>query len=200
MPLVHAAQKDFVNKLPIVTVTDDSVTEAIPFTQFVANDGTLYDGKPEFDVTKTLAILPFSSGTTGPPKGVMLTHQNLTSTMCMANNLESGCALPPHVLGEQQPVAISVIPMYHIFGLTFNIMQPLTIGAKMVSLPKFEVESFISCLEKYQPTVMNVVPPLVMMLANHPAITRDKHLCRAKCISSGGSPISSIIINKLKIN
>merc|ERR1719209_1257155 len=101
----------------MVTVTEQSVTAAIPFTEFVANDGTLYDKKPDFDVTKTLAILPFSSGTTGPPKGVMVTHQNLTSAMFLANNLESGCALPPLQPGQQQSVALSVIPMFHIFGL-----------------------------------------------------------------------------------
>ena len=67
----------------------------------------------------------------------MLTHQNLTSAMCVANSIESGCALPPKQEGDPQPVSLSVIPMYHIYGLAYNVMQPLTIGAKMVSLPKF---------------------------------------------------------------
>ena len=52
-------------------------------------------------------------------------------------NIESGCALPPKQEGDPQPVSLSIIPMYHIFGLAYNVMQPLTIGAKMVSLPKF---------------------------------------------------------------
>jgi len=88
--------------------------------------------------------------------------------------------------------------MFHIFGLAYNVMQPLNVRVQMISFPKFEAETFISSLEKYQPTHLNIVPPLVMMLAMHPAITRDKHLCRAKCIASGGSPISPMIINKLK--
>ena len=198
VPLVDAAQADTADKVPMVTVTDNSSTAAVPFSEFISNDGSLYDKKPEFDVTKTLALLPFSSGTTGPPKGVMVTHQNLTSAMFIANNEESGCALLPLQPGQQQSVALSVIPMFHIFGLAYNVMQPLTIGAEMISFPKFEAETFISSLAKYQPTHLNIVPPLVMMLAMHPAITRDTHLCRAQCISSGGSPISSVIINKLK--
>jgi len=198
IPLADAAQKDAANKLPVVTVSDNSTSGATPFTEFVANDGSLYDRKPNFDVTTNLAILPFSSGTTGPPKGVMLTHQNMTSAICLFNNIESGCALPPLVPGNPQPVAISVIPMFHIFGLSCNVMQPLTRGAKMVSLPKFEAVSFINTMEKYQPTVMNLVPPLVAMLALSPAITRDKHLSGAKVISSGGSPISAQIISKLR--
>eukprot|EP00092_Neocalanus_flemingeri_P018391 GFUD01019904.1.p1 GENE.GFUD01019904.1~~GFUD01019904.1.p1 ORF type:complete len:566 (-),score=147.84 GFUD01019904.1:456-2153(-) len=198
IPLVDAAQKDFDIKLPVVTVSDSSTSSATPFMEFVANDGSLYESKPDFDVTTNLAILPFSSGTTGPPKGVMLTHQNLTSAMCLFNNLESGCGLPPLVPGDEQSVAISVIPMFHIFGLACNVMQPLTAGVQMVSLPKFEAATFINTLEKYKPTHMNIVPPLVTMLALSPAITRDKHLSRVKLVSSGGSPVSTQILNKLR--
>ena len=52
-----------------MTITDNSTTSAIPFMECMKNDGSLFETKPDLDPTKTLAILPFSSGTTGPPKG-----------------------------------------------------------------------------------------------------------------------------------
>ena len=114
-------------------------------SEFLSNDGTGYDSRPYFDVRETLGILPFSSGTTGPPKGVMLTNQNLTASVYQANNRDSGCSLNPHLPGqEEQPRGLSVIPMFHIFGLVFNVLQPLSVGAHMIIMPKFEPQTFIS--------------------------------------------------------
>ena len=114
-------------------------------SEFLSNDGTGYDSRPSFDVRETLGILPFSSGTTGPPKGVMLTNQNLTASIYLANNRDSGCSVNPHVVGvEEQPRGFSVIPMFHIFGLVFNVLQPLSVGSHTVIMPKFEPASFIS--------------------------------------------------------
>ena len=68
----------------------------------------------------------------------MLTHQNLISGLCIGNDLNSGCVhrpLPPDV---EQYIALSIIPVFHIYGLVYNTFQPLTLGVKMVSLPKFD--------------------------------------------------------------
>ena len=119
--------------------------KAARLSEFLSNDGTGYDSRPSFDVRETLGILPFSSGTTGPPKGVMLTNQNLTASIYQANNRDSGCSVSPHVAGlEEQPRGLSVIPMFHIFGLVFNVLQPLSVGSHTVIMPKFEPASFIS--------------------------------------------------------
>ena len=77
--------------------------KAARLSEFLSNDGTGYDSRPSFDVRETLGILPFSSGTTGPPKGVMLTNQNLTATIHLANNKDSGCAVSPYVPGVDEP-------------------------------------------------------------------------------------------------
>ena len=115
----------------------------------------------------------------------MLTHQNLISGLCIGNDLNSGCVhrpLPPDV---EQYIALSIIPVFHIYGLVYNTFQPLTLGVKMVSLPKFDPALFISTMESQKPTYMNVVPPLVMMLALNPMITKEKHLAKCEVISSG---------------
>ena len=128
----------------ILSVTEGSRT-AGRLAELLTNDGTGYDTRPDFDVCDTLGILPFSSGTTGPPKGVMLTNQNLAATVCLGNHKESGCAVNPFVPGETEPLRLlSVIPMFHIFGLVFNVLQPLSVGAHMIIMPKFEPQTFIS--------------------------------------------------------
>ena len=125
--------------------------KAARLSEFLSNDGAGYDSRPSFDVRETLGILPFSSGTTGPPKGVMLSNQNLTASIYQANNRDSGCSLNPHVAGvEEQPRGLSVIPMFHIFGLVFNVLQPLSVGSHTVIMPKFEPASFISRFKNKQ--------------------------------------------------
>ena len=79
--------------------------------------------------------------------GVMLTHQNLTSGLCIANDINSGCVHRPLPTGIEQYIALSIIPMFHIYGLVYNVMQPLTLGVKMVSLPKFDAGHFIATME-----------------------------------------------------
>ena len=99
----------------------------------------------------------------GLPKGVMLSQSNLTSTICLTNNIASGCArepfdpssgtnlkFPHYILldyileGDDQYSFLSVIPMFHIFGLTMNVLQPLSAGAHVIVMPKFEPQHFIS--------------------------------------------------------
>ena len=99
----------------------------------------------------------------GLPKGVMLSQSNLTSTICLTNNIASGCArepfdpssganlyFPKHILldyilaGDDQYSFLSVIPMFHIFGLTMNVLQPLSAGAHVIVMPKFDPQHFIS--------------------------------------------------------
>ena len=130
--------------IEIVTVTDSSSSSAVPLAQYCDNDARGYDDRPTFDLDTTLGILPFSSGTTGLPKGVMLSHTNLTSAIALTNNEQSGCAYGPWSPDtESQRSMLSVIPMFHIFGLTMNVLQPLTGGHHMIIMPKFEPKSFI---------------------------------------------------------
>ena len=82
----------------------------------------------------------------GLPKGVMLSNHNLTCAIALTNNRDSGCARDPFdpATESEQPSAFSVIPMFHIFGLVFNVLQPLSVGAHTVIMPKFESASFIA--------------------------------------------------------
>lgn len=103
-----------------------------------------------------LAALPYSSGTTGFPKGVMLTHHNLVSMLCQLGAIDA--------LTENDTM-ICIVPMYHLYGLQVVVNLALSLGATVVTLPRFELNQFLSTLERYEVTVAPLVPPIVLALS-----------------------------------
>ncbi|OQS01843.1 4-coumarate-CoA ligase [Thraustotheca clavata] len=131
---------------------------------------------PELDLFRDVSHLPFSSGTTGPPKGVKLSFHNMT-----ANALQSGTA---EKMGSH---ALTVLPYYHIYaGMLLNMF--LLQGVAQVTLPKFEPEIFLTALEKYKIEKAHIVPPIAAFLAKHPLV--DKYdLSATKILISGAAPM-----------
>ena len=195
---ISAALVDARETPMVVTISENTKTSAFPLEGITNNDGTSFEKRPRFDLSSTVAILPFSSGTTGHPKGVMLTHQNLTASMAIFNDQASGNTMPKHIPGEKQEARLSIIPVFHIMGLTVNIFHALYHGIKMVMIPKFEPRSFISALEQHKPSAMNLVPPLISFIVQNPAITRDNHLSNVIQIGSGGAPLSNQVMHMLQ--
>ncbi|MZD09057.1 AMP-binding protein [Streptomyces sp. SID5785] len=113
------------------------------------------------DPAADVAVLPYSSGTTGVPKGVMLTHRNI------ATNLAQLEPLVPMGPGER---ILAVLPFFHIYGLTALMNGPLRQGATVVVLPRFELDTFLAAIEKHRITSLYVAPPIVLALAKHPAV------------------------------
>ncbi len=133
----------------------------------------------EIDPANDLAVLPYSSGTTGLPKGVMLTHRNL-----VANLIQSQGAL---VLGEDD-VLIGVLPFFHIYGMTVIMNLGLRSGATIVTMPRFDLDQFLGLLEQHSVTRGFVVPPIALALAKHPAV--DGHdLSSLRMVMSGAAPL-----------
>jgi acyl-CoA synthetase (AMP-forming)/AMP-acid ligase II len=151
---------------------------AVPFADVVSASGPV--PAPRVDLDEVVA-LPYSSGTTGLPKGVMLTHRNLVS-----NIAQSEATLP---LG-QGDVVIAVLPFFHIYGLQVILNGGLRAGATLVLLPKFDLETFLHAIEEHRATWAFVVPPIALALAKHPAV-EGRDLSSLKQVLSGAAPLSA---------
>jgi len=133
------------------------------------------------DPARDLAVLPYSSGTTGFPKGVMLTHRNL-----VANLLQTASV---HHVAEQDRI-IAVLPFFHIYGMQVVLNLALWRGATLVTMPKFELEPFLATLQQHRITRAFVVPPLVLALAKHPAVD-GYDLSSVRAMMSGAAPLDA---------
>ena len=133
----------------------------------------------QIDPREDLVVIPYSSGTTGLPKGVMLTHYNL-----VANILQSAGTLGLH----QDDVMLGVLPFFHIYGMTVIMNLALHVGATVVTMARFDLEQCLQILEKYRVTFANVVPPMVLAFAKNPLV--DKYdLSRLRTMFSGAAPL-----------
>jgi acyl-CoA synthetase (AMP-forming)/AMP-acid ligase II len=142
-----------------------------------AGDG---DAGMSVDPTADLAVLPFSSGTTGLSKGVMLTHRNLVA------NMEQIRAI--HRIGADD-VLVGALPFFHIYGQTVVVNLGLSQGATIVTMPRFDFAAFLDILEKYRVTRAHVAPPVVLGLAKAPGVEgRDLAL---RVVISGAAPLDA---------
>ncbi|MFJ6725902.1 4-coumarate--CoA ligase family protein [Streptomyces sp. NPDC091281] len=140
---------------------------------------------PEPDVTidpaEDVAALPYSSGTTGLPKGVMLTHRQI------ATNLDQ---LAPAVTAGPGDRILAVLPFFHIYGLTALMNAPLRQGATVVVLPRFDLETFLAAIQNHRITGLYVAPPIVLALAKHPAVARYD-LSSLRYVISAAAPLDA---------
>lgn len=133
------------------------------------------------DPRTDLVALPYSSGTTGLPKGVMLTHYNLVSNM-----LQSTCVMKIRE-GDRM---LGVLPFFHIYGMVVIMNLGLHLGATIVTMPRFDLEQCLDILQKYKVTFANVVPPIVLALAKHPLVDQYD-LSALHTVFSGAAPLGA---------
>jgi acyl-CoA synthetase (AMP-forming)/AMP-acid ligase II len=132
---------------------------------------------------RAVALLPYSSGTTGLPKGVMLTHANLVVGTAQAC---AGLKLTP------RDTVVAVAPFAHVMGFVITLATALTSGATLVTLPRFAFEAYLELVERHRATVLIVPPPVMAGLAGHPAVdARD--LSSVELVVSGGAPVPAAI-------
>ncbi|KAG1687954.1 putative 4-coumarate--CoA ligase 3 [Nymphon striatum] len=140
-----------------------------------------------FELCKTVkpddvAFLPYSSGTTGLPKGVMLTHRNIISNIIQLS--QKGTMPVP-----DDDVCLSLLPFFHIYGLVVLLMLRIINGGCVVSIAKFSPEVFMSSIEKYKVTTLPLVPFLIVFLTQTPLKSKYS-MDSLKRIISGAAPLS----------
>ena len=128
-----------------------------------------------------LAVLPYSSGTTGNPKGVMLTHRNLVANVAQIR--------PLHGMVSDD-VVLAVLPFFHIYGMTVLLNAALHARARLVIMPSFDLGEFLGSIAKYRSTIVFIAPPVAVALAKHPLV--DSHdLSSLKVVMSGAAPLDA---------
>jgi acyl-CoA synthetase (AMP-forming)/AMP-acid ligase II len=135
----------------------------------------------EIDAANDLAVLPYSSGTTGLPKGVMLTHANLVANIVQ---IQDGFPI------SEDDVLIGCLPFFHIYGQTVIMNQGLRNGATIVTMPRFDLEQFLGLIEEHSVSRVYVVPPIALALAKHPAV-ESSDLSSVDAVMSGAAPLGA---------
>lgn len=134
---------------------------------------------PELDPATTVAVLPFSSGTTGTAKGVRLTHRNLVANLAQTR---AGWRIGP------DDVQAAVLPFFHIYGLTIILNSGLLGGATVVTLPRFELGLYLRTLAEHRVTRAYFAPPMVLTLATAPEVD-DYDLSSLRYALCGAAPL-----------
>ena len=158
----------------LLTVGESSA--ATPFAELLAGD---QGGQPVAVHPDDPALLPFSSGTTGLPKGVILTHRNLVASLC--------ATAPVHRVRADDTV-VAILPLFHIYGMQIAMNLALHAGATVVTLPRFDLAEFLRVLQDHRVTRADVVPPIVLALAKHPAVD-DYDVSSLRVITSAAAPL-----------
>ncbi|MEU2975710.1 4-coumarate--CoA ligase family protein [Streptomyces hirsutus] len=133
------------------------------------------------DPVEDVAVLPYSSGTTGTPKGVMLTHRQIATNLAQ---------LEPLITVGPGDRILAVLPFFHIYGLTALMNAPLRMGATVVVLPRFDLETFLAAIQNHRITGLYVAPPIVLALAKHPLVA-EYDLSSLKHVISAAAPLDA---------
>lgn len=194
--ITHACHVEKVNRFggKIVTI-DPPPSQSPEIVHFV--DLTRCDEKtlPEVRIyADDTAALPFSSGTTGLPKGVMLSHKNIVT--CVSQQIDG--ENPANHL-DREDLLICVLPLFHVYSMISVMLSSLRAGAAMVIMPRFEFNEMLELINKYRVTVAPFVPPILLAIARMPEAEAAKYdLSSVRKVSCGAAPMDRKLEVSLK--
>ncbi|KAI8322896.1 luciferase [Martensiomyces pterosporus] len=142
-------------------------------------------------VSQTVAIIPYSSGTTGLPKGVKLSHYNFVS------NIQQSVAIQRLYTSTYPRVCVAILPMFHIYGLLFLCFVPAIAGSSTVVMPKFDMAQFLTLVQTHQITEAMLVPPIINALVKQNA-AKEYDLSSLSWITCGAAPLNTDTVRSLE--
>ncbi|CAG9101526.1 unnamed protein product [Plutella xylostella] len=185
-PVMKEALKIIQKDLPMITVTGSKINEAASFEELMNSKDVDKDVLKEVRrVAGDVCLLPCSSGTTGLPKGVELTHRNIVAN-CEQQNTE--LRHYEFTTGSHQDSVVIVLPMFHMFALSVAMVHKFSAGLRLVSLPSFQPRSFLDAMVQYRVSLMYTAPPLALFLGSHPAVSSE-HFAHLNTIVCGAAPL-----------
>jgi acyl-CoA synthetase (AMP-forming)/AMP-acid ligase II len=160
-------------------VVGESDGPAIPLARILAAE-TAAPPPVEIDPAVDVAALPYSSGTTGLPKGVMLSHRNLVANAVQCE---------PFFVDDDD-VVLAVAPFFHIMGMTVLMLGALSRGLTLVTMARFDLEQFLTAIQRHRVTTTIVPPPITVALAKHPLVD-GFDLSSLRLVMTGGAPLGA---------
>ena len=163
----------------------------ISYQSLVKDSGSQFQLDVKVDPKEDTALIPYSSGTTGYPKGVVLPHYSISANILQMTHSQ--------VIGDFYHMGnlLGALPFFHATGMIVTMLSGLHEGSSIVVMPKFEPELFLSLIERYKVTSTNLVPPLLLFLANHPMVG-DYDISSLKHITYGAAPSGGELAVKVK--
>jgi long-chain acyl-CoA synthetase len=143
------------------------------------------------DPERDVAVLQYTGGTTGTPKGAMLTHYNIFANVVQTTTLH----VPSLRRGDER--YLLVIPFFHIYGFTVGLMSGAWLGALQILIPKYDVDALLNAVRDYRPTYFPGVPTLFISLLNHPR-SREYGLDRIRAFNSGSAPLPVEVLEQFE--
>ncbi|KAL1217186.1 4-coumarate--CoA ligase 3 [Cardamine amara subsp. amara] len=176
--------------LTVITTDDPTPENCLPFSTLI--DET---NPPEESVVvggEDAAALPFSSGTTGLPKGVVLTHKSLITSVAQQVDGEN-----PNLYLKSNDVVLCVLPLFHIYSLNSVLLNSIRSGVTVLLMHKFEIGALLDLIQRHRVTMAALVPPLVIALAKNPAVN-SYDLSSVRLVLSGAAPLGKDLQDSLR--
>ena len=176
LPFPNNALFPLMRRKELASIPNDD--QHVKFTKLVASDHLL--DPVSIDPSKDIALLQYTGGTTGTPKGAMLTHANLH-----ANTIQTQLWAPGVRPGKEKVMA--VLPLFHVFGMTGVMNVGLYTGSEIVLLPRFKVSEALKVIDKERPTVLLGVPTIYSAINGHKELEKYDLSSLEYCISGGAA-------------
>ncbi|KAF1894755.1 hypothetical protein Lal_00021048 [Lupinus albus] len=171
-------------EIPVIVLANELVEGAMNWNKLLEAAENAGDVIKEPIQQNDLCAMPFSSGTTGVAKGVMLTHRNLVANLC-----STLFGVGPEMIG--QVTTLGLIPFFHIYGTTGICCATIRNKGKVVVMGRFELKTFLNALITHEVTFAPIVPPIILSLVKNPVVDEfDLRKLKLQAVMTAAAPLA----------